>query len=419
MKLINLILATAVYACITLPTYALQKAVINVPFTDLIGQPIQTIYPDKSPQAGYDEIVRQAEPTRACPRLHQALYNDIVEVIKTTQDEACIRIAHTYYLIPSSPTPQTQYWMLKKNITLLDDLTAHNIAHDHLPDPINFIDTNHLALNHADVVTLTQPHYDSKLHTTFSVGTRFVRIPLSQRNKRKRSSYYTVFAIDYKTLKEHTIKIPQQKCIITDHTKTHNERITDYVNLLKKWAHLKQGCIPYTWGGTSFTNHIQGNFKEKTHTTDNGDYVFYEYEKDTQCPKSGFDCSGVIVRAAQICGIPYFAKNTATIAHALAPLSTEQTLSAGDLILIRGHVMIVSDVQKNLLIEARSYGHGYGKLHEIPINKVFEGIENYKDLTDAFFNKTVIKRKDIQGKVRDTFANLQLFPMAGAWKQKS
>ena len=55
------------------------------------------------------------------------------------------------------------------------------------------------------------------------------------------------------------------------------------------------------------------------------------------------------------------------------------------------------------------------KLHEIPINQVSEGIETYKDLTDAFFKQTIIKRKDKQGKVRDTFANLQLFSMASAF----
>ena len=78
--------------------------------------------------------------------------------------------------------------------------------------------------------------------------------------------------------------------------------------------------------------------------------------------------------------------------------------------------MVVSDTDKNLLIEARSYSHGYGKLHEIPIGKVFEGIETYKDLTDAYFGKKVIKRKDKQGKIRDTFTNLQLFSMASVLK---
>lgn len=415
MKLIHIITLTCFALISTPPIYALQKGVINVPIADLIGQPITTIRPNESAEHAYSSLAAcggQTKSPYSCPRLHQALYNDIVEIVKESNDELCIQISHAYYRIPSSSTPQTQYWTLKKNITLLDDLAAHNIPSNHLPDPINFSDTNNCALHHTDIVTLTEPHHDSTLRMTFSAGTRFIRVP---EHPKKRSSTISVFVIDYKTVKEHRIKIPIHKCVTNNQTKTTNERIADYVNLLKKWAHTKQGCIPYTWGGTSFARTTQGSFKEVTRKTNNSDYSFYEYEHDTQFPKSGFDCSGVIARATQICGIPYFCKNTATIAHCLTPLKTEQALSPGDLILVKGHVMIVSDITKNLLIEARSYAHGYGKLHEIPINQVFEGIETYKDLTDAFFNKTVIKRKDKQGKVRDTFTNLQLFSIASAW----
>ena len=401
---------------ITFNVCASQKAVINVPIADLIGQPITTIRPDESPQNAYHTIALcggQTNSPYSCPRLHQALYNEIVDIIKSVNDEVCIRITHAYYVIPSSSTPQAQYWTLKTNITLLDDLATQNIPSNHLPDPINFSDTPlHYSLNHADVITLQEPHYEKALRITFSAGTRFVRVPASSK---KRGSTIQVFAVDYTTMKEHQIKIPRHKCIIADQSKTAESRITDYVNLLKKWARTHQGCIPYTWGGTSFAHTTRGNFKEVTRTTCNSDYSLYEYEKDTSSPKSGFDCSGVIARATQICGIPYFCKNTATIAHCLAPFKPDDTLSPGDLILIRGHVMVVSDITKNLLIEARSYAHGYGKLQEIPIDKVFEGIKNYKDLTDAYYGKTVIKRKDKEGKVRDTFTNLQLFSMKSAW----
>lgn len=397
-------------------TYTSQKAVVNVPIADLLGQSITTIRPNQSPQTAYNEIALcggQINSSYGCPRLHQLLYNDIIEVINNTDDEAQVRITHAYYVIPSSPMPQSQYWLLKKNITLLDDLIAYNIPINHLPTAPDFTDTSHHALQHSHIVTLTEPHHDAKLHITFSAGTRFVHVPLP--NKSKAFSSTTVFAIDYKTMKAHQIKIPSHKCMIATSITTKNEKIMNYVNLLKKWSHTKYGCIPYTWGGTSFAHTTHGNFKEVTHRTNNSDYSSYEYENDTHSPKSGFDCSGVIARATQICGIPYFCKNTATIPHCLTLLSNDQALAPGDLILIRGHVMVVSDTTKNLLIEARSYSHGYGKLHEISIGQVFEGIETYKDLTDAYFGKKVIKRKDKQGKVRDTFTNLQLFSMASVW----
>jgi cell wall-associated NlpC family hydrolase len=411
----SILLYILTYNSISICSEQVQKAVINVPIADLIGQQIITMRPDQSPQTAYNSIALcggKTNSTYSCPRLHQALYNDIIEIIKIVDDEAYIHIPQTYYLTPSSSTPQSNYWTLKTNITPLAELTQHNIPRNHMPEPINFNTKDHQELYLSHIITLTQPHYDPTLQMDFSVGTRFVCAPTVTKKK----NTIEVFAINFKTHTEHRIKIPVHKCMIADDQKSTHERITDYVHLLKKWAHTKHGCIPYTWGGTSFAHATHGTFKEVMHTTHNGDYSAYEYDKDNSCPKSGFDCSGVIARATQICGIPYFCKNTTTIAQCLQPITKEQTVSPGDLILIKGHVMAVSDVHKNLLIEARSYAHGYGKLHEIPLNQMFEGIETYQDLTDAYFNKSVIKLKDKEGKVRGTFANLQLFSMASVMK---
>lgn len=437
MKLTHVILISILYTSIPQHIHALKKAVINKPIADLIGQPITTIRPHEAPHDAYNNIALcggQINSSYACPRLHQLLYNDIVEVIKDTNDEVCISISQAYYLIPSSSTPsssakakfiqssvegadkQTHYWTLKKNITFLDDLNVCNIPTHHLPDPITFSDSMHTALTQNNIITLIEPYYDPILRITFSVGTRFMQVPLSSK---KRSSYVYAFAINHETHKEQQIKIPLSKCVIGDNIKTPMSRINDYVALLKKWTHTKTGCIPYTWGGTSFAHTTSGNFKEITRKTNNGDYSLYDYEKNNHCPKNGFDCSGVIARATQICGIPYFCKNTTTIPHGLISLKSDQIIAAGDLILIKGHVMVVSDIKKNLLIEARSYSHGYGKLQEIELKKVFEGIETYQDLMNAYNNKVVIKRKDKQGKVRDTFTNLQLFSMISAFKSAS
>lgn len=405
--------ATLISLSLHINIHPAQKAVINVPIADLIGNTIATVRPDEQTETAYNNITLcgvQTNSAFACPRIHQLLYNDIVEVIKTHNDEVCISTPHAFYLTASSPTPQTHYWTLKKNITALNDI-PNTIPLNHIPDPISFTDNN-AALNHTDVVTLQEPYYCTPLKMYFSVGTRFVRVPTT---KKKQTSTIEVYVINYKTMREHQIKIPRKKCISTDLAQTNENRIANCVNLLKQWTCTKSGCIPYVWGGTSFTRPTHGSFKEITQKTNNSDYSFYQYEKDTTSPKNGFDCSGLILRAAQICGIPYFCKNTATIPHCLKPLLPEQQLTAGDLILVRGHVMVVSDLQHNLLIEARSYAHGYGKLQEIPINQVFEGIETYKDLCDAYFNKKVIKRKDKQEKVRDTFANVQLLSMASAW----
>ena len=78
--------------------------------------------------------------------------------------------------------------------------------------------------------------------------------------------------------------------------------------------------------------------------------------------------------------------------------------------------MTVSDANKNLLIEARAYGHGYGKLQEIELNNVFDGIETYQDLCNEFFNKKELRRKDSKGIIRDTFTNWNIVTMKSAYK---
>lgn len=394
------------------PATALEhKAVINIPLADLIGQQITTIFPDISAEQAYNTIpvcAGEILSPLACPRLHQLLYNDIVTVIKIVNDEACIQISHAYCKITPSEPLHTTYWILKKNLTFFDDFLKQGIDSKCIPNAIDFSDNNNSAFHCTDIITLIAPHQDSTLRMTFSAGTRFIK---TSSTPKKRAYAIEAYAIDYEKMKVHKIKIPIDKCVFGENTKTPQERVTNFVTLLKKWAHQKNGFIPYVWGGTSFTKLVHTDFKEITKTGPQGDYSFYEYEKDTQSPKNGFDCSGMVLRAAQICGIPYFCKNTTTIMQCLSALKCDEQLQEGDLILIKGHVMVVSDINRNLLIEARSYGHGYGKIQEIPINQVFDGIETYKDLLDAYHEKKVIKRKDKNGKIRDTFSNLQLFPM--------
>lgn len=393
-----------------------QQAVISVPIADLVGQPMVDLFSTTMAEKTYANLAVYGGPITsdyACPRLHQLLYNDTVEVIKYKKDEVYIRIAHAFYITQSSTTPQACYWTLKNNITLLDTITEKNIAIDHIPEPIHFSDKNHTALNNKNIITLTQPHHDTVMNLTFSAGTRFIGIPQTK----KRGSYIPVFAIDYATMQEQHIKIPTHKCMIYEEHKTKKERISDYVNLLTKWSHQKNGFIPYVWGGTSFVTTTNKPFVKTCQTINGNEHFFYQFKNDTSSPKNGFDCSGLITRATQICAIPYFCKNTTTITQCLEPLNQQTPLAEGDLILIRGHVMMVSNIQKNLLIEARAYGHGYGKLHEIPIKQVFENVNSYKDLLDIYYNKKSIKRKDSQGVIQETFNNVQLFSIESAWKE--
>lgn len=400
---------------VTVTTSFPQKAVIVVPIADLVGQPMRTFYPNCDIKRAYQNLPvcgGVINPLHACPRMHQLVYNDIVDIIRMEEQEVCIKTGDAFYYTQLNHQPHSTYWTLKENIMPLTELVNKKINLNHLPDGINFADENSTAMHNPTVITLITPHTDKKTKQTFSAGTRFV----CAHNKRKKRKVITAYALDYKNMKEYKVIIPAEKCTQTVANKTKEEHITDFVSLIKKWASTNDGIIPYVWGGTTYSTMMKNHYTEITQIIDGKESTYYQFAQDNSSPKSGLDCTGLVVRAAHLCGIPYFCKNSSTIARCLQQLSVNESVSAGDLIIIRGHVMIISDVENNLLIEARSYAHGYGKLQEISVDKVFEGINTYTDLIAAYFKKQKVKRKDSDGKIRDFFDDLKIVKMASAWK---
>lgn len=389
-----------------------EKAIVCVPVADLIGQPLASIYPEKNSNDAYKTLSHcngTLKNIRGCPRLHQLLYNDIVEIIKTEKEETCITISQAFHTTAESSKPQTTYWTLSSNIKKLNDVT-HYCDPTHIPSPLTFLNKKKQSSD-TMIITLCTPHYDPHTQLTFSAGTRFVRDKNYSRKKKIK-----VYAIDYTKNKPYTLIIPSHKCITIHPNTTQDQKIEYYLTILKKWIRECNGIIPYVWGGTSFTSVIQPPYEEKKYNHNDIHYSSYHYINDCNVIKSGFDCSGLILRAAQIAGIPYFYKNTTTIGQYLQPITQENSITNGDLIVIRGHVMVVSDVTKNMIIEARAYNHGYGKVHEIPLEKVFDGIATYADLCNAFFHKKSLKRKDIHGNIRDSFPEFKILTIKSAWR---
>jgi hypothetical protein len=117
-----------------------------------------------------------------------------------------------------------------------------------------------------------------------------------------------------------------------------------------------------------------------------------------------------------LAGIPYFYKNSLTIAKHLAPLNKKETISEGDIIWLPGHVMVVSSLKDNLLVEARHYSHGYGKVHEIPLSHQFKNINSYEQLAAHFFNKKPLQRLDKSGKVVQVLPDFKILKLASVWR---
>lgn len=210
--------------------------------------------------------------------------------------------------------------------------------------------------------------------------------------------------------------LPVKLCLASN-AYTAQERIDLFIALIRSWITRNgaKGHIPYVWGGTSIVHYTQKAAVPHQKKGITRMLRWYDTAEQSVSHKMGCDCSGLIFRAAQICGIPYFFKNSYTTTCYIPPLGMYDTLRAGDIIWVPGHVMIVADVTHNTLFEQRSYDHGYGKLHEIPLKKVFQGITTYQELVHAYHTKAPLWRIDSSGVVRDKFESWKILPLARVW----
>lgn len=389
------------------------RAVVQVPATDLVGEPLRKNVPASTTLKAYKKLplcgISPSSPL--CPRTHQLLFNEVVEIIAEQDNQVQIQIPQLFFITQADKHPHTTYWMLREHLMPLSKIEAHGVDITTIPQPVSF--TNQQPTNKQTIVTLLTPWHDDKNNRTFSAGTRFVAHPAEHS-----PNTYAVFILNPCCTAATVYSIPRQFCLLQNPAKTPQACIQDFVRIVRTWAHLEEGFIPYVWGGCSVIGLIPFNetFSQVElyagKLTDTG----YAYPTSAcQFPKTGLDCTGLVARAAQLSGIPYFLKNSTTIATYLESLGKKDTLHDGDLIWVPGHVMVVSNVAKNLLVEARHYSQGYGKVHEIELGKVFSGMTTYQDLINAYEQKKSIQRMNKDGAIKNTYKNWKLLKMASAW----
>ena len=101
--------------------------------------------------------------------------------------------------------------------------------------------------------------------------------------------------------------------------------------------------------------------------------------------------------------------------HNLKPLASHEHLQTGDIIWFSGHIMIISNAEKNIIIEARGYDHGWGKIHEAPLQVIFKNIVSTTDLEQAFRNQTPLERLHKDGTTAQTITNFKLLKLKTIW----
>jgi hypothetical protein len=367
---------------------AARYGIVVTPIADLVGSPIQTFFPEMSVDKAYQQLVLCGAEKKlwiGCPRLHQLIAHEMVEVLDQTQNEYKIKTPHLFYVTGATQEQHNCFWTDKKNIVLVEELEQNKTVS--LAQFPSFNKNN-------PTIVLVKPFFDNKTNQTYSVGTRFVCKQITNKQA-------TIFTYDPQNHKGSSTKIDAHYYCLQPKTEEQQKKL--FVRLLKYWTQPEH--IAYVFGGCSFTEPCSKNFEKKTADHKPLAYTRIESENKT---KNGFDCAGIIVRAAQAAGLDFPYKNTHTIKECLPHLSIADQIVEGDLIWIPGHVMAVSNTKEHRLVEARSYSHGYGIVQEIELCKVFKDIKTYDDLLQAFKTKTKIQRLDSSGVVRDTISDLKL-----------
>ncbi len=375
-------------------------AYVMVPVADLVGEPLAS-------PTSYTNIPLSGDKTR-CRRLHQLLYHDRVRVLEIRNKQAHVEVPTLFYKTHGSNKRQSTFWTAQAYL-LPADAIQDDLQKLPLQDHYHTWQTKRHQEQQID--TLAHPYHDRLHGIQFSAGTQFVRA----QGDSKTHDTIKVYLLDPATKRIGYTHLPANLCVSPATTvDTPEQQIDTFIQLIRSWIRnaSSTGHIPYVWGGTSIGNPTKGSVK---HCSKKKRATWYEAARNRQGTQTGCDCSGLIMRAAQIAGIPYFFKNSYTATCYLKPVGPTRPLAQGDIIWVPGHVMIVADLAKNRLFEARSHDHGYGKLQEIALGDVFKDIPTYQALLNAYEKKIPLERIDKAGVVKDRFPTFKLLSLASAW----
>lgn len=351
------------------------EAMVIVNVADLTEKPLVLVESGQSAEELHANFgVSPEKGPDSCARERQLLFNERVRISSKHNNEVECELFHLFNE-GANKTKNNKFWTLAKNLRLLESVKDLNAI------PGSFVSGG--KINHENIATLIMPWEDPKTKICYSAGTRFCRIPTADTEQN-----LAIQIINHESNQTSIAFVPKNIVIATMPDSPKQAQAV-FVDVLKNWAASSETFIPYVWGGCSFVNYCNDNVNAFS-IVKKGPIEFWTRTQNIR-PFCGFDCSGLVLRAAQIAGMPYYFENTTTLANNLKKLSESDHLNEGDLIFFPRHVMVVSDIEKNKLIEARGYGAGFGKVLTQKLGDVFKNISNYKELLDAYFSKSPVK----------------------------
>lgn len=364
-----------------------QKAFIIVPVANAVGAPIDAESAINDYNCMCASWGPSAEDKIICPRIHQFLFNEQVTIIREQDQQVLVESPAAIYEDKNS-NESNQYWTLKRYILPLTELKRRNLSASYIPKSFGQ-ETN--SANDLITITLKLPFYDDATNRTYSAGTRFIAVP--------HKSSFIAWIYDPSHHFFQTVHIPDKVIAPISYEKS-SDKLEAFVSLLSDWAHRPEGKVPFIWGGASLTHfypRFQFSLKEKLSPT--GKKAWYWSIHHQLYPLAGFDTSGLILRAAQICQIPYFFKNTTTARTHLKKVPEYESLKKGDLLWIPGGLLVISSVRHNKIIAIAGYQFGYGALKEFKLAELFQDVWTYKELQELMANNGTLIMKKADGSI--------------------
>lgn len=356
------------FGCVSVYASDSISGFICVPIAELTG--------NKLGVSNAEVVYKEWSPNNHA-RIHQALFLEPVIILEQQETESRIIFPLACY-IQGNVLKQCTAWTLTKNIIPITPAT----------DTTNLPSYFDITQYQNPTVALTQPFFDRKTKQIFSAGTRFA---IKKRDKKS----FVVSAFNKAKNDWYFLKIPDKKCCEVGKIKEKNKQKDQFISLLKSWAHNSRGYIPYVLGGCSIC------------TFDTDPFIHFQQNIFHSC---GIDCTGLILRAAQICNIPYFFKNSTTLRLYGNTVPDTSPIEIGDIFWIKGHVFIVSNVDNPSFIEARGYTpHKFGRVQEIELSKVFQGVSSFEQLRTMNKNNLSIARLDKNGIPHDIHKEFHFF----------
>jgi len=236
------------------------------------------------------------------------------------------------------------------------------------------------------------PWHDPITHTSFSAGTRFVH-----HSAEDTTHHYCVEFLQFLPLCVIKSYIPKTRALLEQERSSHDARDV-LISIVEGWIDNIPGDISYVWGGSSIIDGCpEGEAFEFIADEGHGVEVF-KRPHFHQTEISGLDCSGLVWLARRIASLHSPYRNTGMLERFLRPLTRQDKLEKGDLLWIRGHVMVIGDPERNEIFEAAGYSSGYGKVHRIHVRNRFANIQDLAELLDRYFEKSPLIFKAYDGR---------------------